>query len=243
MKNLKLSSKLILLTLILCLFLAITGYVGWASLRILNSNTIVLGQKTFSHLVATDDIRAELFNMIRAQKNAVLSNKDDESNKFATQSEEAAIKLKSLVSSLQSDLMTTRLNQNSKDLSDNLSSLIMLNKQCLDMARLNTNVKAEELLTGKFMSNIELLSQAADKSMSAAKNDISEIRVGIESLRLSSLAKDLFASLMLHIRTPQSSKGYAAVDTAAKQKRDAFFLAVASNKDPGSVQHPSQHPL
>ena len=234
MKNLKLSNKLVLLTLILCTFLVITAYVGWASLRILNSNTNTLGKKSFAHLVATADIRGELFAMVRAQKNAVLSSDDKESDSFASTSEIAANKLKTLVASLRAELMTTPLNGSAQELSKNVETLIGINKSCVESARLNTNTKADELLIGKLLASIELLSQAVDKSLSTQKVPLeSDSRPNLETQKLLGLAKDMFASLALHIRTPQSNKSaFASADTGAKQKRDAFFTAASSNKDP-----------
>lgn len=233
MKNLKLSHKLVLLTLILCTFLVITAYVGWTSLRFLNSNTSKLGRKTFAQLVSTADIRAELFTMVRAQKNAVLSSDDKDAEAFASASEDSATRLKSLIASLRTELMTTSLNASAQELSKNTEILMGVNKSCIETARQNTNVKANELLTGKILTNIELLSQAVDKSFNNQKGlGETDARPNLESQKLPGLAKDLFASLVLHVRTPQSNKpAFAAADTGAKQKRDQFFTAVSSNKD------------
>lgn len=234
MKNLKLSNKLVVLTLILCSFLAITAYVGWAGLRILNSNTYKLGKESFAHLVATADIRGELFTMIRAQKNAVLSSDDKKSEVFANASEAAASRLKTLVVALRAELMTTPLNASVQELSKNVEKLIEINESCLVSARLNTIIKADELLTSKILANVELLSQAVDKSLNTQKvPQDSDSRPNLETQKLVGLAKDMFASLVLHVRTPQSNKSaFASADSNAKQKRDAFFTAASSSKDP-----------
>ncbi len=138
MKNLKLSTKLILLTSILSGFLLLTGWVGQSRLSTLNRNNEIWSKQTITKVVAAAEVRSKLFEVIRSQKNAVLASTDSESAEFAVASEAAARDLRRLVEGLDNALTAPTAKDLAARLLDNVDVLTGLNKQCLELAKENT---------------------------------------------------------------------------------------------------------
>jgi phosphoglycerate-specific signal transduction histidine kinase len=191
MKNLKLSTKLLLLTAILSLFLAITGYVGWSRMAELDANTTRIGNKSYPRAILATDARTTLLSMIRAQKNCIISTDDKASNDFADASERLAEELSSIAEQLSREVDTGSLR-------DAVSKLIKINKECLSYGRMNTTVKANALLKLEILPALERIAQIDKRtgSQDTASNGPSS-----ELASLSFSMMELFSKLAIHVAT------------------------------------------
>ena len=146
MNDLKISTKLILLTSILSGFLLLTGWVGQSRLSTLNGNNESFSNVTIEKFVKVADIQRKLVEVIRSQKNAVLANTDSASNEFAASSETAAKDLKKGVGALELLLTAPSAKDLSAKLFEQVDDFAAMNKQCSDLARQNTAVSKAEAI-------------------------------------------------------------------------------------------------
>ena len=77
MKNAKLSSKLICLTIVLLLLTILIAYVGVNQLGTLDVQVQQLGGPTLQSVISAGEIRSKFLMAIRAQKNAVIPPTDE----------------------------------------------------------------------------------------------------------------------------------------------------------------------
>ncbi len=146
MNDLKISTKLILLTSILSGFLLLTGWVGQSRLSTLNGNNESFSNDIIEKFVKVADIQRKLVEVIRSQKNAVLASTDSASNEFASSGETAAKELKKGVGALELSLTAPSAKDLSAKLIEEVDDFSAKNKQCLDLARQNTaDSKAEAI--------------------------------------------------------------------------------------------------
>ncbi|HUP82457.1 MAG TPA: MCP four helix bundle domain-containing protein, partial [Pirellula sp.] len=146
MNDFKISTKLILLTSILSGFLLLTGWVGQSRLSTLNGNNESFSNDIIEKLVKVADIQRKLVDVIRTQKNAVLTSTESASNEFAASSETAAKELKKGVGALELSLTAPSAKDLSAKLIEQVDDFAAINKQCLDFRRQNTaDSKAEAI--------------------------------------------------------------------------------------------------
>ena len=233
MKNLKLSIKLILLSLVLSSFLLVTGWVGWSRLSLLDSNTDKLAKKVFSQVIAAADIRSQLYAMIRHQKNAVLTNDDDKSKEFALKSELASVELIDLVQRFEGQVEASNLTLKAKTLKDTVEKLNKLNSECLSFAKMNSTVKANTILTKKIGPSLEKIGQIAIQSTSATPLPLEgSVNTSLRPDELLRSAQLAFNALVLHVSTPSLDPAFAAIDRSTRVKVDGFFELLNAYKDP-----------
>ena len=233
MKNLKLSLKLLLLSLVLSSFLLLTSWVGWSRLSLLDSNTDKLANKVFSQVIAAADIRSQLYAMIRHQKNAVLSSDDDKSKEFALKSELTSVELVNLVQRFEGQVEASNLKLKAQTLKETVEKLTKLNSECLSFAKMNTTSKANTILTKKIGPSLEKIGQIAIQSTSAtplpSEGAVSTASHPDELLRRAQLALN---ALVLHVLTPSLDPAFAAIDRSTRVKVDGFFELLNAFKDP-----------
>ena len=76
MKNAKLSSKLLFLTIVLLSIAVLIAWVGMSRLGVLDASVQQLGGQTLQNAISAGDIRTNLLMAIRAQKIAIMSQTD-----------------------------------------------------------------------------------------------------------------------------------------------------------------------
>ncbi len=234
MKNLTLRTKLLLLSLTLIGFLLFTGWVGQSRLSLLNRNAQVLGTEVLGRLLTAADINAQLFNMVRNQKNAVITNDDEESNDFSAKSESAAQELLKLTSQLEAEATTPEQLRMAGLLLTNVQNLVIINTDCLKYAKMNTTFKAKVILVKKILPALErmtlLIEQSEEMTTAVAETPSPGSIANPE--KLLSLTQQLLSSLVLHVATQSMDPSFAAIDKATRVKVDEFFVSVSSYVDP-----------
>ena len=236
MKNLKLSIKLILLSLVLSSFLLLTGWVGWSRLSMLNSNTEKLAKKTIAQMITTADIRSQFFLMIRYQKNAVLSVDDEKSREFAMKSELASVELVNLVQQLEGQAEASNMALKAKALRDAVEKMSKLNSECLNFAKINSTAKANVILSKKIGPSIEKIGQIAVQSTSAAPlPSDGAARPASRPEEILRAAQIAFNALVQHVSTGSLDPAFAAIDRSTRIKVDGFFELLNAFSDPSKT--------
>lgn len=236
MKNLKLSIKLILLSLVLSSFLLLTAWVGWSRLSMLNSNTEKLGKKTIAQMITTADIRSQFFLMIRYQKNAVLSSDDEQTREFAVKCELASVELVNLVQQLEGQVEASNMALKAKALKDAVEKLSKLNAECLNFAKSNTTAKANVILSKKIGPSIEKIGQIAIQSTSATPMPSDgAARPASRPEEILRAAQMAFNALVQHVSTPALDPAFAAIDRSTRIKVDGFFELLNAFADPSKT--------
>ena len=228
MKNLHLSTKLTILSLILSGFLLLTGWVGGSRLSLLNRNTDELGTKVMGRLQLLSDIQTQIFILNRNQKNAVITNDDSQSLLFSNASEAAARELISLVAQFEKGATTVELKSRLQLLKSQAENLVSLNQQCLNLAKLNTNVKGRSLLVKKIMPSMERIAQQVEmsteslstQSASPPSNNASGTQGVLKAIRETSIA------LMLHMATKESDSTVTISDQSIREKVDSLVQMI-----------------
>jgi methyl-accepting chemotaxis protein len=228
MKNLKLSIKLLLLTVVMSIFLLITGYVGWTGLSALNDNSSKIGMESVPRVVIAADIRKELFNMIRFQKNAVLTNDDQLSDDFADKSSQAGQRLLTLVREFSQKDPSSALLKNTEE-------LIEINEKCLKYARMNSTVRASGILKSKILPAMQRIGTIASTASSASDAvGVADVRATSESGNLATIKQStlqLFATLAIHVATASSEPDFAGIDATAKRQFASMKTLITGYKD------------
>ena len=233
MKNLKLSTKLILLTSILSVFLLLTGWVGQTRLSTLNQNNEVWSKETITKVVAAADVRSKLFEVIRSQKNAVLARSDSESAEFAVTSEAAAKDLRRLVEGLDNALTTPNAKDLAARLLDNVDVLSGLNKQCLELTKQNTSIQANAILKKKIIPAVERIVEIADRSPeeSPPGANATSPRSSVTTKEVGKLAHGVLVSIALQMITTRGEAEFSQIETETQRKVDAFNIAIGTYSD------------
>ena len=149
MNNAKLSTKLLLLTILLLSIAVLIAWIGISRLGVLDAKVQQLGDRTIRKTVVAGEIQAELLVAIRAQKNAILSPTDEESVKNAELSRKALSEVSQQIRSL-GELISDVKEQNLLDsFQEAFEELRKVNDECLVLAVQNTNLKGTTELYGR----------------------------------------------------------------------------------------------
>jgi methyl-accepting chemotaxis protein len=164
MKNLKLNKKLAILSGTLTLLLIVVAAAAMFGLYRLGQNIDELTNVTFERLQQIAGVRSAMLDGTRYQKNAVITEDDGDSKKFsenAKQSLQEAIAKVASLSSVETD-------PDRKSLLESLKPALELlkeeNERCMDMAEMNTGVKAKNRLFGPLAQQVSEFIKTA-KSM------------------------------------------------------------------------------
>ncbi|WP_010583851.1 methyl-accepting chemotaxis protein [Schlesneria paludicola] len=160
MKNLKLTTKLLLLTMILMTSVVVVAYVAIHRISFFSLQIRQIVESTIVKSKLTSEIHVKFLSSVRAQKNAVLSTDDDTSKSFAAISRSELVEAHSLLDELREVVAKDRLAGQAKGVEDVGKSLDVaekVNNTILDLAIENTNNKAKKLLSSEVQRQLDLL--------------------------------------------------------------------------------------
>jgi methyl-accepting chemotaxis protein len=234
MNDLKLGTKMLLLTAILAVTAAGVAWVGLYRLGTLNTAVQNMVDRTLAKVNLAARIRAELLAAVRQQKNTVISPDDKSSTEYANASKAAVANVERMILDLQKLCDADRNDEESdalKDLNEKLHGFIPNNQQCLDLGMLNTNVKAANLCWREVKNVVDQMVALADKVMSDAENppapgDPTKAGAGDASRRrklayeMAKTALLLHRTLRLHIETNSGTPEFARLDQQATELKE-----------------------
>ena len=160
MKNLKLASKMLLLTTILIASVLVVAYVAIHRISGVSNQVRNLVDTTFAKVNRASEIHVKFLASIRAQKNAILSPEDETSRSFATTSRGFLTEARDTVSTLKQLVNKNLVDGQSNALDEFIKTLDKaeeINNTVLDLAVQNTNTKAKKILSGDLQRQIEAL--------------------------------------------------------------------------------------
>jgi hypothetical protein len=141
MNNAKLSTKLLLLTILLLSMTVLIAWIGVSRLAVLDAKVQQLGDQTIRKTIAGGEIRAKLLMSIRAQKNAILSPTDLESIKEADASRKYLTEVSQEIRSLGALISDGNERSLLDTFEEAFAEMKKVNDECLVLAVQNTNLK------------------------------------------------------------------------------------------------------
>ena len=160
MKNLKLASKMLLLTSILIATIVVVAWVAVDRLAAVNVQVRQLVDATFMKLNLTSDVHVKLLASIRAQKNAVLSPDDEVCKVFAAASRASLVEARDTLGRLKELVFKDGIEGQTSTVEDCIKTFDKVeevNGSVLDLAVQNTNIKARKLLGNEIQRQVEVL--------------------------------------------------------------------------------------
>lgn len=157
MQHLPLRIKIGLIVGVLVVTALVIAGGGLLQLRSLNGRLQSLVDVTIKKQSLASQIVADLLRGIRAQKNAVISDVDEDTKRFANlarQSDEAADQARAQLAALVAEHATTEEKEALNEFDKRWQEYQKLQKDCLSLAERNTNAKAKDLLFGKMLQNV-----------------------------------------------------------------------------------------
>jgi methyl-accepting chemotaxis protein len=234
MNDLKLGMKMLLLTAVLVVTAAGVAWVGVDRLGTLNATVQGMVNRTLRKTTLASQIRAELLLAVRQQKNAVMAPDDKGSADYAKASLAAMVTVERLMQDLQRLSALDKYDEETEalaELNEKVRRFAASNQQCLDLAVLNTNVKATALCWREVKNVVDQVLTLTDKVMSDAENslpagDLVKVNGG-DAARRRKLAYDvaktvlvLHRTLKLHIETNSASPDFARIDRQVSELKD-----------------------
>lgn len=149
MNNAKLSTKLLLLTILLLSMTVSIAWIGVSRLAVLDAKVQQLGDQTIRKTIAGGEIRAKLLMSIRAQKNAILAPTDLESIKEADASRKYLTEVSQEIRSLGALISDGNERSLLDTFEEAFAEMKKVNDECLVLAVQNTNLKGSAELYGR----------------------------------------------------------------------------------------------
>ena len=149
MKNAKLSSKLLFLTIVLLSITVLIAWVGVSRLGVLDASVQQLGGQTLQNAISAGEIRTKLLMAIRAQKNAIMSPTDEESRRKADASRKYMTEVSQELRTLAASVVDAKEKSMLDSFEEAFLELRKVNDECLELAVQNTNLKGAAELFGK----------------------------------------------------------------------------------------------
>jgi methyl-accepting chemotaxis protein len=162
MNNLKVGTKLTLLTAILIGSLVFLGILAVTQLSAQNQRIQEIGSRDFVNNQRISDAHIAFQSAIRFQKNAVLAPTVKQSETFAASSRKAIAKFESIAQDLDAS-SDSRSEAAIRNLIDVFGQFKEVNEECLDLAVLNTNLKGMELVNTELLEHETILADYARK--------------------------------------------------------------------------------
>ncbi|MFO0427347.1 MAG: MCP four helix bundle domain-containing protein, partial [Planctomyces sp.] len=222
MKNLRLGSKLLLLTVSLLIVAVLISWAGVSRLRLLDAKVRQLGGETLQKIVIIGDVRAMLLTAVRHQKNAVMAPTDEDSVKYAEDSRKAVGDANGQVRTLR----TRAADPGEMSLIDSLERTIddfrKVNDECLDLAIQNTIIKATREIYGRGLLSLEEILRILDGIDAGVSGGtlpaeiVTPFRRAVMSLRRET--EKSFRLAAMHVDTPTSDPAFAEVDQRLKSQ-------------------------
>lgn len=190
MKHLRLRTKIGIVIAVLVVTAAIIAVVGLHQLGVINDRLQHVIEVTFREVGLCDQIRLNLLESIRAQKNAVLSDSDEKSHKFA---DEAAQKM-ALANTLRQELSPLIEHAQDRRLLEDFDrswdEFQKVQKEVLALSVLNTNSKATALSNGALKDKVNAVRAALDAAIKQDDKEATEAQAAKDAMRLAVLRKN-----------------------------------------------------
>ncbi len=220
MKNAKLSSKFLFLTIILLAVSVFIAWVGISRLRTLNAKVEQLGSRTMQNAVTAGTIRTRLLLAIRSQKNSILATTTADSIREAELSRKHFSDI-----NRETRLLSTLASGAEKALFDEfevaLEEFRKMNESCLEMSVLNTNIAAKAELYGRAADALSRIlstlktSALTIKSKAPADSGRDET---LESIReFTDLTHEIFRIAAQHIDTSAGESRFTEIDQRLRE--------------------------
>ncbi len=219
MKNLNLISKLSILAAILGLCLVAVAWVAISSLANLRGKLNQLSSASVPRVLATGEMKSTLLLSVRAQRSAVQSTTDKESSEFAAQSRTLANEfLQQLANFKLSGEFSPEELSDMNQLESTAAKFDELNRQCLDLATQNTNLKATTLAHGEMKNEITALLSTLQTivASTAAESAASDLYPLVLSTCID--ASQLLHGLNEHIDMSSSDPMFATIEASIEAR-------------------------
>jgi len=162
MSNLKMATKMLVLTLSLLAALLLVGVVALGALETINTQLDKLVNKTIARRSLAARVQLSLLAGIRRQKDAILSISDSESQGRAAESERFFTQAKQELTQLRDEASRSGKAEELPvidELTDDLANLRRVNSEVLKLSVLNTVDKAWKMIHGELSPQVNLLVQ------------------------------------------------------------------------------------
>ncbi|RLT07710.1 MAG: methyl-accepting chemotaxis protein [Planctomycetota bacterium] len=221
MKNAKLSSKLICLTIVLLLLTILIAYVGVNQLGTLDVQVQQLGGPTLQSVISAGEIRSKLLMAIRAQKNAVISPTDEESLVQAELSRKYMTEISQELRTLAALISDAKQKSILDSFGESFGDFRKVNEEILDLALQNSIVKATNELFGKTYDathrTLETL-QMIEVAFRAKEPRTPVIEANAAATNaFANHVHELMQTAAHHIATPVSDSRFSEVDLLFSQ--------------------------
>jgi methyl-accepting chemotaxis protein len=219
-KNLKLTHKMLVLSVILMGSMVVVAYVAVNQLSEVNTQIRQLVDRTMLKREVLSDLLASFLSSLRAQKNAILAPDDDRSKQYADSSQ-AIMKdvqttfdrLKGLVASDHGQGQAVAIDA----LGKSIDAFQKVNNDVLNLAVQNTNVKAKKLLKGDVQRQINILSTIVRKWIGGVSSRPTPSAADLAKLR--SLFEIQVALLEMHPILVRHIESSSKEEMAAEEKK------------------------
>lgn len=249
MRNLKLGVKMSILTAISAVTALVVAWVALNRLHGLDTTVQEIVNRTFAKVSLASDLRYEFMVSVRQQKNAVLSPDDKSSQEYAKASEAALLNAEKLLQELQKLSASDTQSDESvavRELADRLRRAAAVNKQCLDLAIQNSNLKANDLYTRELTAGVDAIlaladrviastPQPADKDDNPGEGQQTALRPQRLAFAVAKTALLLQRTIKQHIETSATSPDFARLDRSVgelnellKQQMNELLPSVSS---------------
>ena len=202
MQHLRLRTKIGLVIGVLVLTALLIAAVGILQLRALNSRLQTLVDVTVQEQTLAFQMQLDLLRSVRAQKNCIISVKDDESRAFADQ----ARKYMEAVSHSRTELKALIDQHGTPEEKEALADFDVAWKdfqakqaEALDLGVQNTNAKASDLLTGPMADKMTAMEEALVPLLGQAEAEIGQKQDPVRLAALYKRSRQL-ADLLLRLR-------------------------------------------
>ena len=166
MKNLKLAYKMLILAVILMGSVLAVALVAVNQLTALNSQIRQLVDRTIVKRDALAEVHTKFLASVRAQKNAILAPDDERSKQHAGESRSLFADVRAGLDRLKNMAAADRVDGQAaavEALGKALDGFAKVNSKALDLAVLNTNLKARVLLKGDHQRQVNIVSALLHK--------------------------------------------------------------------------------
>ena len=161
MKNFKLATKMLLLSVVLMASVLVVAYVALDRLTLVNAQIQQLVNSTNAKATQAAEVNVLFLASVRAQKNAVITSVDQESKDYAAASAASLTQARDLTASLKqlvSKDAIAKQEEAVEAVDKALDNVEQINDEVLDLALQNSNVKAKLLAFGELQRQTEILS-------------------------------------------------------------------------------------
>lgn len=224
MNNLKVGTKLLLLSAILMLSLIALGLLAVSQLAAQNQRIKEIGNRDFANSQKIAMAQEAFFLAIRSQKNSVLSPTERDSEKFAADSRKQLADYFSILDSLISTADSNSLASltEAKSISKEFEQE---NETCLELAVQNTNLRGTVLINTELKQQSEILMEYAqglsDKAKQPTTSESSEANQDLGA-QLSATIFELYRLAILHLNTSVSAPEFSQIDKQVADSLAAF---------------------